>query len=104
MREKPNRDMNEDQQRSAEEFISAAEGPSEEKIQDSDPEGSTLPWEREKVREDLKQMYPLRIPEPLHLKLKFLSEKTGKSMNELCNEAVRNLIEDRLAEVLERNR
>ncbi len=53
------------------------------------------------MREDVKQTYPLRVPEPLHLKLKFLAERTAKSMNELCNEAVRGLIEEQLPGVLE---
>lgn len=77
-----------------EEFISGAERP-------EGPERETLPWQEEKVRQDVKQTYPLRLPEPLHLKLKFLSEETGKSMNELCNDAVRDLVEERLRDVLE---
>ena len=52
------------------------------------------------MREDVKQTYPLRLPEPLHLKLKYLSERTGRSMNELCNRAVRELVEEQLDEVL----
>jgi predicted DNA-binding protein len=57
-----------------------------------------LPWNEEGFG---KQTYPLRLPEPLHLKLKFLSEETGKSMNELCKDAVRDLVEERLRDVLE---
>lgn len=72
----------------------------------SSPEESTsedhvLLWNEDRVREDVKQTYPLRLPEPLHLKLKFLAEKTGKSMIELCNEAVRSLVDEQLREVLE---
>lgn len=96
MRKKPNRDMNEEQKEAAEAFISGAEEP-------KGPEDSeeALPWQEEQVREDVKQTYPLRLPEPLHLKLKFLAKKTGKSMNELCNAAVQDLVEERLGSILE---
>jgi hypothetical protein len=87
--------MTEDQKQAAEEFISGAE-------RSSNSGEGILPWEEEKVREDVKQAYPLRLPEPLHLKLKFLAEKTGTSMNELCNEAVRELVEEQLDDVLEK--
>lgn len=92
MRKKPSRDMSKDQKQAAEEFIGGAEEP-----EDS---GKVLPWQEEQVRDDVKQTYPLRLPEPLHLKLKFLAEKSGKSMNELCNAAVRDLVEERLGDVL----
>lgn len=105
MRRRPNRKMSEEQERAADEFISGAEEPSapaEQRSSGSPPsEGEEVyPWQEVQVRDDVKQTYPLRLPEPLHLKLKFLSEKTGKSMNELCNEAVRSLVEDRLDEVM----
>ncbi|MFB6285289.1 MAG: toxin-antitoxin system HicB family antitoxin [Candidatus Bipolaricaulia bacterium] len=96
MRRKPNRDS-EGQTRAAEEFIGGVE-------KTSDETETVYPWEEERVREDVTQSYPLRLPEPLHLKLKFLAEKTGKSMNELCNEAVRDLVEDRLGEMLAEDR
>jgi predicted DNA-binding protein len=64
-------------------------------------EQRVLPWSENRVRKDVKQTYPLRLPEPLHLKLKFLSEEMGKSMNELCNDAVKGLVEERLRDVLE---
>lgn len=95
MRKKPNRDMTENQKQAAEEFISGAD-------RSAGSEKKVLPWEKEKVREDVKQTYPLRLPEPLHLKLKFLAEETGRSMNELCNEAVRGLVEEQLGDVLEK--
>lgn len=102
--------MTEDQERAAEEFISGAKGPPESAPPDSKGEETATgtsdqprrvyPWEESQVREDVKQTYPLRLPEPLHLKLKYLSEQTGKCMNELCNEAVRGLVEEQLDEVL----
>lgn len=101
MRKKPNRDMNEEQKEAAQEFINGAGKPGDS---DQDTEEETLPWQKEKVREDVKQTYPLRLPEPLHLKLKFLAEESGKSMNQICNEAVRGLVGERLEAVLEENR
>ena len=101
--------MTEDQERAADEFISGAEEPpsstsspstEREAATDGSSEGGRVyPWEEPHVREDVKQSYPLRLPEPLHLKLKYLSEKTGRSMNELCNEAIRGLVREQLDEV-----
>jgi len=102
--------MTEEQERAAEEFISGANEPPASGISASDNEkrsqresskgGEVYPWEEPQVRDDVKQTYPLRLPEPLHLKLKYLSEKTGKSMNRLCNEAVEGLVDEHLEEVL----
>ena len=39
------------------------------------------PWEDPRVREDVKKTLPLRIDEPLYLKLKFIAERTPYSMN-----------------------
>lgn len=107
MRRKPNRNLSEEQERAAEEFISGASEPPPSKTPESqdgsgnrNATGTQLPWKEPRVREDVKQTYPLRLPEPLHLKLKYLSEKTGKSMNELCNEAVEDLVEEHLQEFL----
>ena len=57
------------------------------------------PWEESHVREDVKTTYPLRLPEPLHLKLKYVSEQTGLSMNEICNRAVRDEVVNHLDEI-----
>lgn len=109
MRRRPNRELTEEQEQAADEFISGASEPPPSTAPDSQSKSEgdgdnsrsgVYPWEEPKVREDVKQTYPLRLPEPLHLKLKYLSEKTGKSMNELCNEAVKELVQERLEEVL----
>jgi hypothetical protein len=117
MRRRPNRELTEEQEQAADEFISGASEPppstSPSRSSSDSQEGQrgkgprapetrkpAYPWEEPHVREDVKQTYPLRLPEPLHLKLKFLSEETGESMNELCNKAVRSLLEERLEEVL----
>jgi len=109
MRRRPNRELTEEQEEAADEFISGASEPPPSTAPDNERSGGSsgagtqkrvYPWEEPQVREDVKQTYPLRLPEPLHLKLKYISEKTGKSMNELCNEAVKGLVEERLDEVL----
>jgi len=116
MRRRPNRELTEEQEQAADDFISGASEPPPSTSPSDDQSNrrqagqkeqsgsgrreTTYPWEEPHVREDVKQTYPLRLPEPLHLKLKFLSEKTGKSMNELCNEAVRGMVEERLDEIL----
>lgn len=56
-----------------------------------------FPWEAPRVREDVTKGYALRLPEPLYLKLKYVSKQTGTSMNQLCNEAVARLVEEELA-------
>lgn len=63
-------------------------------------EDDPLPWNAPRVRSDVKQNYPLRLPEPLYLKLKYLSQETGQSMNALCNEAVETLVSERLQDLL----
>jgi hypothetical protein len=109
MRRRPNRELTEEQEQAADEFISGASepppstAPTNQENNESDGGGTqthVYPWEEPQVREDVKQTYPLRLPEPLHLKLKYLSEKTGRSMNELCNEAVKELVEEQLGEVM----
>ena len=102
--------MTEEQEQAADEFISGAKVPPPNTSSQSNDGGGSAnraqrqenvyPWEEPQVREDVKQTYPLRLPEPLHLKLKYLSERTGRSMNELCNRAVRELVEEQLEEVL----
>jgi len=108
MRRKPKRELTEEEEQAAEEFINAASEPPPSTSKDSPKDardksgtrGPVYPWEEPQVREDVKQTYPLRLPEPLHLKLKYISEKTGASMNDLCNRAVRELVEEKLEEVL----
>lgn len=104
MRKRPNRSSDDDSRsRAVDEFVQGAErdpgedgppGPDEEESAES-----VHPWEKPRVREDLKKNYPLRLPEPLYLKLKYVSEETGRSMNDLCNEAVGNLIGEKISEL-----
>ena len=99
----PKRSLSPEQEEAAESFINGAvseksaaatgtESPSEE-------HSAAYPWQEEYVREDVIKGYSLRLPEPLYLKLKYVSQQTGHSMNALCKEAVRSVVEDYLREL-----
>jgi hypothetical protein len=103
MRKRPDRSSDDSRKRAVDEFVQGAEqDPVEDDSSESGKNGPVedlYPWEKPQVREDLKKNYPLRLPEPLYLKLKYVSEETGRSMNDLCNEAVRNLIGEKVSEL-----
>lgn len=125
----PKRSFTPEQEKAADAFIDAAEMKDDPATDDSDspsragepdrdrvqeaPERSQTrdlqkpdpyPWQEPRVREDVVKGYPLRMPEPLYLKLKYVSEETGRSMNQLCNEAVETLIESKVDELTSRDR
>lgn len=58
------------------------------------------PWEEPHVREDVNQAFSIRLPEPLYLKLKYISEQTGRSMNHMLKTLAEEMVEERLDEVL----
>lgn len=51
-------------------------------------EKATYPWEDPWVREDVAKVYNLRLPEPVHLQLKWLAERSPESMHEIAVRAV----------------
>ena len=57
----------------------------------------TFPWEEPHIREDVKKNIPLRLPEPLYMKLKFIAEKTPYSMNSFILERLTEVIEEEVA-------
>lgn len=59
-----------------------------------------FPWENPSIREDVKKQFILRLPEPYFLKLKFISEKTGKSMHKILVESLIPIIEDELNNII----
>jgi len=103
MRKRPNRSSDDSRKRAVDDFVQGAEqNPAGDGSSGSDEDGSgqdPYPWEEPQVRDDVKKNYPLRLPEPLYLKLKYVSEETGRSMNDLCNEAVGNLIGKKVSEL-----
>ena len=55
------------------------------------------PWEEPYIREDVKRNLPLRIPEPLYMKLKYIAEHTPYSMNSFILERLSEQIELEIA-------
>ncbi len=55
------------------------------------------PWEEPHIREDVKKNLPLRLSEPLYLKLKYIAENTPYSMNSFILERLTEEIEEEIA-------
>jgi len=64
-------------------------------------ENEVYPWEEPHVREDVKKTLPLRIDEPLYLKLKFIAQRTPYSMNSFILDRVIDEIEEEIARLTE---
>lgn len=77
--------------RHEEEFIRAAEI-RPEPTEPAEPE-EIYPWEAKSVRCDVKKQIPLRISEPLFLKLTYISDCTPLSVNALCVEMIERALE-----------
>ena len=58
------------------------------------------PWEDPRVREDVKKNLPLRLPEPLYMKLKYIADHTPYSMNSFILEKLTEEIEEEIASLL----
>lgn len=54
------------------------------------------PWEDPRVREDVKKNLPIRLPEPLYMKLKFIADHTPYSMNSFILEKLTEEIEEEI--------
>jgi len=61
----------------------------------------TYPWEEPHIREDVKKNLPLRIPEPLYMKLKYIAEHTPYSMNSFILERLTEEIEEEIVRLTE---
>ncbi len=59
------------------------------------------PWEEPHIREDVKKNLPLRIPEPLYMKLKYIADQTPYSMNSFILERLTPEIEEEIASLTE---
>jgi len=62
-------------------------------------EAEVYPWEEPHIREDVKKNLPLRIPEPLYMKLKYIADHTPYSMNSFILERLTEQIEQEIAEM-----
>lgn len=58
------------------------------------------PWEEPHVREDVMKSLPLRLSEPLYLKLKYIATHTPYSMNSFILERLNVEIEDEIARLI----
>lgn len=59
------------------------------------------PWEEPHIREDVKKNLPLRIPEPLYMKLKYIADHTPYSMNSFILERLTEEIEQEIARLID---
>lgn len=75
------------------EAFAAAAGQSPEKVRQK------YPWEAPGVREDVMKSFPLRMTEPVYLKLKFIAENSQYSMNSFVLEKISAAIEEEIAKV-----
>ncbi|TKB06459.1 hypothetical protein [Desulforhopalus sp. IMCC35007] len=58
------------------------------------------PWEDPRIREDVKKNLPLRLPEPLYMKLKYIADHTPYSMNSFILEKLTEEIEEEIQSLL----
>lgn len=61
----------------------------------------TFPWEEAHIREDVVKNLPLRISEPLYLKLKYIAANTPYSMNSFILERITGEIDREIARLVE---
>ena len=62
---------------------------------------TVYPWQEQHVREDVKKNLPIRLPEPLYLKLKYIAEHTPYSMNSFILERLTEEIEEEILRLTE---
>lgn len=58
------------------------------------------PWEEPHVREDVLKSLPLRLSEPLYLKLKYIATRTPYSMNSFILERISEEIEEEVTRLI----
>ena len=61
---------------------------------------SPLPWEDSRVREDVRKVYNLRLPEPYLLKLKHIAKHTPISMQQFCLGILLPAIDEKIKELI----
>ncbi|WP_412070604.1 hypothetical protein [Rubrivirga sp. IMCC43871] len=106
----PKKTLTAEQEHAASAFVEAAEAPDSgsgreassgvetaSRVVRQSPVGEERPWEAAYVREDVTKGYALRLPEPLYLKLKWMADQTGRSMNTVVREVVEADVEAFLA-------
>lgn len=110
----PKKTLTKEQERAASAFVEAAESPGSgsgrteavvapvasgtKEVLRRRATASERPWEADFVREDVTKGYALRLPEPLYLKLKWMAEQTGRSVNTVIREVIEDEVESFLRE------
>ncbi len=64
---------------------------------DSAKNEEVYPWEEPHIRDDVMKNLPLRLPEPLYMKLKYIAKHTPFSMNSFILERLTQEIEEEVA-------
>lgn len=57
------------------------------------------PWDEPHIREDVMKSLPLRLSEPLYMKLKYIAAHTPYSMNSFIVERITEEIEEEVAKL-----
>ncbi len=61
--------------------------------------GTVYPWQEAHVRDDVKKSIPLRLPESLYLKLKYIADHTPYSMNSFILERLERIIDEEIGRI-----
>lgn len=64
------------------------------------PDQEPFPWEDPRVRDDVKKNLPIRLPEALYLKLKYIADNSPYSMNSFILEKLTEEIESEIAAMI----
>ena len=79
-------------------FLSGAEEKTEPK-KTAPKRKLTYSWESQGVREDVTNVYNLRLSEPYLLKLKYIAEHTPDSMQKFCMDVIEKEIDKKIKDL-----
>jgi hypothetical protein len=116
MRSRPPKRLSPEKEEAAAAFIEAAEvvpgaeaektdedvkeAPKRQRKRKAQKQKKVYPWQEPHVRDDVNQAFSIRLPEPLYLKLKYISDETGRSMNHMLKTLAEEMVEETLDDVL----
>lgn len=116
MRSRPPKRLTPEKEEAAAAFIEAAEVVPEAEAEEKDAttqeplkrqakpkqqnKKRVYPWQEPHIREDVNQAFSIRLPEPLYLKLKYISDQTGRSMNHMLKTLAEEMVDETLDDVL----
>lgn len=63
------------------------------------PEKKNYPWNADHIREDIKKAFTAQLPEEYILKIKYISDITGKPQQKLIREVITSNIDSILKEL-----